>query len=169
MVSVSKEQKFHWDSLEDDRWILSHSLRHEIAGDSWYKIIKEHPSRTGALAFISVTSREHRWLSSASQPCRAKWSALLAAYQGNFYLPICGVSVVIILEWSHLFWESGAIGCRAVFPALCCKGHLLGLAVVIDTGTCPGQWLRDCKRRKLIPLHCSVPKYRPSQTKVLAV
>lgn len=37
--------------------------------------------------------------------CTAKWSALLAAYPGSFYLPISVVSAVIILEWSHLHYS----------------------------------------------------------------
>lgn len=61
-------------------------------------------------------------------------------------------------------WKLGAIGCRAVYPVLSfCKGHHLGLAVVIGTGMCPGPWLRKYKGRKLILLQCSTLKCKSSQ------
>lgn len=63
-----------------------------------------------------------------------------------------------------LSWRLGAIGCRAVYPALSFrKGHRLGLAVVISIGKYPGPWLRKYKGRKWILLHCSTLKYRSSQ------
>lgn len=61
-----------------------------------------------------------------------------------------------------LIWKLGAMVCRAVYPALSHKGHFWGLAVVINTEACPGPWLREYKGRKLILLHCSTLKYRPS-------
>lgn len=124
IVSVSKEKKFHWDSPVDDRWILSYCLRHEIAGDTWYMIIKEHPSSNQLLAFISMTSWEHRWLTSESQHFGVKWCSLLGAYQKKLLSPhLCGLFCDNFgVKPSSLFcllnWKLGAIGCRAVFPAL---------------------------------------------------
>lgn len=166
MVSVSKEKKFHGDSLEDDRWILSYCPRHEIAGDTWYMIIKEHPSSNRPLVFSSVTSWEHRWLTCASPALQSKMVCIVSSLPRELLSShLCGLCCDNFgVKPSSLFWELGAIGCRAVYPALSCKGRLLGLAVVINTGTCPGQWLRDYKRRKLIPLHCSALKYRSSQS-----
>lgn len=156
MVSVSKEKKFLWDSLEDDRWILSYCPRHEIAGDTWCMIIKEHPSSNWGLAFISVTSWEHRWLYLCIPALQSKMVCIVSSLPrellSSHLWGLCCDNFGV--KPSSLFWEWGAIGCRTVYPALCSKGHLLGLAVVINTGTCPGQWLRDYKRRKLIPLHC---------------
>lgn len=166
IVSGSKEKKFRWDSLEDDRWILSYCPRHEIAGDTWYMIIKEHPSSNRPLAFISVTSWEHRWLYLCISELQSKMVCIVSSsLRKPLSSHLCGLRCDNFgVKPSSLFWELGAIGCRAVYPKVSCKGHLLGPAVVINTGTCPGQWLRDYKRRKLIPLHCSALKYRSSQS-----
>lgn len=122
----------------------------------WHLIYdnKRASSSNQALAFTSVMSSECRCLTSESLRFWIKWCALSGAYTENVYLPICVVSVVIILEWSRLQNSACLAGSYQrlsadLFIRLCSfPKDLMVFVLVINIGANPGPWLRGCKRHK---------------------